>query len=285
MSETPFFFTRDDARLFGLLHRPESGAARTGFVLSHPFAEEKLWSHRTFVSAARALAAAGHPVLRFDYTGAGDSSGFAPDTSLETHLADLAAATRALAERVPGLERIGLVGLRFGATLAALTMERAVDASAGAAYPAALRGGPLVLWDPILDGTAWLQDVMRADLAAQLASLGKVVHTREALTARVREGGIVNIDGYELGRDLFVSCDRKDLLDTAPKRHGGPVLVVPIAPPGKLKPRPDLEALAAAYAHGSVRGVEEQPFWREIKQFYGKAPALQALTLDWLGTA
>lgn len=285
MSETPFFFPRDDARLFGLLHRPDGTASRTGFVLSHPFAEEKLWSHRSFVSAARALAAAGYPVLRFDYTGAGDSSGYAPDTSLETHLADLAATTRALAEQVPGLDRIGLIGLRFGATLAALTMERAADPAAGGTLPAALRSGPLVLWDPILDGAAWLQDVMRADLAAQLASLGKVVHTREALTARVLAGGIVNIDGYELGRDLFASCDRKDLLDTGPKRHAGPVLVVPIAPPGKLKPRADLEALAGSYARATVRAAEEQPFWREIKQFYGKAPALQALTLEWLAGA
>ena len=74
MSESPFFFPRGDARLFGVLHRPSGPVSRSGFVLSHPFAEEKLWSHRVFVSFARALAGRGLAVLRFDYAGAGDSS-------------------------------------------------------------------------------------------------------------------------------------------------------------------------------------------------------------------
>ena len=72
--EEPFIFRRDDVSLFGMLHKP-AGSPRLGFVTCHPFAEEKLWSHRVFVSAARALAQAGHAVLRFDFSGAGDSGG------------------------------------------------------------------------------------------------------------------------------------------------------------------------------------------------------------------
>ena len=48
---------------------------------------------------ARALAARGHPVLRFDYTGAGDSSGGSVETSLDTHIADLSAAIESLVRR------------------------------------------------------------------------------------------------------------------------------------------------------------------------------------------
>jgi uncharacterized protein len=278
MSETPFFFPRGDVRLFGVLHRPAGATPRTGFVLSHPFAEEKLWSHRVFVSLARALAERGHAVLRFDYSGAGDSAGTTLDTSLETHLADLGAAVGTLAEREPGLERVGLVGLRLGATFAALAMERAADGS----LPAALRTGPLVLWEPVVDGAAYIQDVMRSNLSAQLASFGKVVETREVLQQRILEGGSVNIDGYELGRDLFVSCHRPDLLPTSAKAHEGPTLITPIAPARKQKPRADLEALAAGYPRSRVIAADEEPFWREIKQFYGRAERLQALTLDWL---
>jgi len=75
--------------------------------MSHPFAEEKLWSHRVFVSFARALAERGYPVLRFDYMGAGDSSGTTPETSLQTHLDDLRAAVEVLLARQPQLERVG----------------------------------------------------------------------------------------------------------------------------------------------------------------------------------
>lgn len=278
MSETPFFFPRGEVRLFGVLHHPAGTTSRSGFVLSHPFAEEKLWSHRVFVSLARALAARGHAVLRFDYTGAGDSGGTTLDTSVETHLEDLAAAIRALEERETALDTIGLVGLRLGATFAALAMERAADGS----LPASLRAGPLVLWEPVVDGAAYIQDVMRSNLSAQLASFGKVIETREALQQRILGGGSVNIDGYELGRDLFQSCHRSDLLPPGPKTHSGPTLITPIAPARKQKARADLDALAASYPQSHVLAADEEPFWREIKQFYGRAERLQTLTLDWL---
>ena len=84
--ETPFFFKTESRRLFGVLHLPEAGSPGTrAIVMSHPFGEEKLWSHRVFVSCARALAARGYTVLRFDYTGAGDSTGDTADTSLDMH--------------------------------------------------------------------------------------------------------------------------------------------------------------------------------------------------------
>lgn len=280
MTESPYFLARETARLFAMLHGATAPVSRTGFVLSHPFAEEKLWSHRVFVSLARALAARGHPVLRFDYTGAGDSSGGSGETSLETHVADLSAAVESLAERTPGLERIGIIGLRLGATIGALVAERA----AAGTGPTIIQGAPLVLWDPVLDGASYLQEVLRANLSAQLATHGRVIETREAMSLRILGGGVVNVDGYEIGAPLFASLGSPGPLTPEPKQHAGPVLVVPISPPGKPpKPQPALEALASAYTRGATRAVEEHQFWREIKQFYGRAEQLQTATLEWLG--
>lgn len=278
--ERPFFFARRETRLFGLLHEPATPGARLGFVLSHPFAEEKLWSHRVLVTFARALAARGHPVLRFDYAGAGDSGGETAETSLDSHLDDLRAAVGTLEAMVPGLERIGLVGLRLGASFAALLAEQAAAGTASAV----LRDAPLVLWDPVVDGAAYLQEVLRANLSAQLASHGKVIETREVMSQRIADGGVVNVDGYEIARPLFGSIGVSPLLRTEGLQHRGPTLVVAIATPGKPpKPQPVLDALASAYLNGERRSVEEHQFWREIKQFYGAAARLQGATLDWLG--
>lgn len=278
MHELPFFFPRDREKLYGILHRPAEPRSNTGFVLCHPLAEEKLWSHRVFVSIARTLAARGHAVLRFDFTGAGDSSGWTADSSLDTHVADLAAAVREIAAREPALERIGLIGLRLGASVAALLAEHPT-----VELPAALRTGPLVLWDPVLDGAAYLQDIMRTNLSGQLASFGKVIETREAMQARIESGGCVDIDGYELAKALFESCNQPALLAATPKRHAGRALLVHVAPARRQKPRPDLDALAASYGRGEVVTVDEQPFWREVKEFYGRANRLEAATLEWLG--
>lgn len=284
MTEVPFYFARGGERLFGVLHEPNAPRVRTGFVLSHPFAEEKLWSHRVMVSLARALALRGHPVLRFDYMGAGDSSGTTDQTTLDTHLADLRAAISTLEQRMPGVERIGLVGLRLGAAFAARLAESAVERVNNGSALARVRGAPLIMWDPVLDGAGYLQEVLRTNLSAQLATYGKVVETREVMVQRIRAGGSVNVDGYEIARALYESLSSPGLVGTDRKRHDGPVLVLPILPPGKpAKPQPALGELVATYARGTLLPVEEHQFWREIKQFYGEAPKLQAATLDWLG--
>lgn len=275
VAETPFFFAREDARLFGILHSPQGPAKPLAFVMSHPFGEEKLWSHRVFVSCARALAERGYAVLRFDYFGAGDSSGMSGDTSLASHRADLQAAIRTLEQRLPTVQRIGLIGLRLGASFAASLLE------AGAESPR-LRSAPLVLWDPILDGDAYFQELLRSNLSTQLAVYGKVVDNREVLTARIRAGGTVNVDGYEIGKDLLESCGVNTLLTTEAKRHDGPTLVVQIAATEAIKERADLKALAASYSQGTLLRAAEQPFWREIKPFYPRASQLQEATLRWL---
>jgi dienelactone hydrolase len=273
MIEEPFFFRRDGERLFAMLHRPPADkppSSAPGFVLSHPFGEEKLWSHRVFVSVARALAARGHSVLRFDYMGSGDSSGMTPATDLSTHLADLRAAIAALRARRGSDGPVGLLGLRLGATFAALAAEEgACD-------------GPLVLWDPILDGDAYFLELLRSNLSTQLAVYGKVQETREVLQEKIRGGTSVNVDGYEIGKALFESCARADLLQPVARRHSGPALVVQIAANDKAKAREDLAALAQHYNAGTAAVAVEQPFWREIKPFCGRAPNLERVTLDWL---
>ena len=69
MIETPFFFNNKDIQLFGVIHEPAQPVKNLAWVLCHPFAEEKLWSHRVYVNLARTLAKSGYTVLRFDYRG------------------------------------------------------------------------------------------------------------------------------------------------------------------------------------------------------------------------
>jgi exosortase A-associated hydrolase 2 len=276
--EEPFIFKRGAVPLFGMLHRP-AGQPRFGLVTCHPFGEEKLWSHRAFVSMARALAADGVAVLRFDFTGAGDSGGASTDASLDVYLQDLAAAVAELERRVPGIPSIGLLGLRLGASVAALLAERAAaDDSL-----ASLRGAPLVLWDPVVDGAAHFQELLRINLTTQVAAYGKVVETREALQERIRAGDAVNVDGYDIAKPLFESCALPRLLTADPKRHAGPAFVLQIAANDKVPERADLAALSGAYPAGSFGRAHEQPFWREIKPFYGRAANLQRATQEWLG--
>ena len=272
--EHPGFIEGYRSRLFSFLHEPEPGPPRLAFVLSHPFGEEKLWSHRTFVSFARGLAASGHAVLRFDYMGAGDSDGDLRDSSMESHMGDLRAAITHLRTRLGPKCRIGVVGLRFGATIAALLADRS------AAEP--LVDGPLVLWDPITNGDAYMQELLRSHLSTQLAVYGRVVEGRESLKERIARGESVNLDGYELAAPLFDSCSNRELLPRSPHAFSGRTLVIQISPPGVERARADLADLAGGYTQGTLATCTEDAFWREIRPFYGRAENLQRETFAWL---
>jgi pimeloyl-ACP methyl ester carboxylesterase len=143
----PFYFGTSQEQLFGAYHAPEGRAARTGaVVLCHPLGHEYLRAHRAFRNLAAALAGQGFHVLRFDYFGSGDSGGDADQTTIDRCLADLSTAIQELKD-ISGASRVSLIGLRMGATLAALaaTGRRDIDR--------------LILWDPVPDGRTYVEEL------------------------------------------------------------------------------------------------------------------------------
>lgn len=106
---------------FGWLYQPRpiaGGHRRSGVVLCPPLGHEALWLHQTIRSLSDRLAARGFAVLRFDYAGTGDSIdiGGLVDPG---RWVDEAVEAVSFLRRASGVERFALVGLRFGATVAA----------------------------------------------------------------------------------------------------------------------------------------------------------------------
>jgi exosortase A-associated hydrolase 2 len=266
MTETPIFFPGPRGRLFGVLHEARGTGSGEPFVLCHPLGEEKLWSHRVFVSFARLLAAAGHGVLRFDYAGNGDSDGEFADCSLASLRADVAAAAGEIRRRT-STETISMLGLRSGATIASLVAEE-------------LEVSRLILWAPVVDGARYMQDLLRINLSTQIAMFKEVRHDREALVAQMRGGQTVNVDGYELAFALYEGMSGVNLAAN-PKKFAGRCLIVPVdRNPGP--PDAELQRLAATYANTTLAPAQEEPFWKEIARFYDQAPNLFAVTRAWM---
>jgi len=93
-------------------------AALTAVVVVVGGPQYRVGSHRQFVHLSRVLAAAGYPVLRFDYSGMGDSSGEQRDFLQAT--ADIGTAIDALQRELPTVKRVVLWGLCDGASAALL---------------------------------------------------------------------------------------------------------------------------------------------------------------------
>lgn len=140
-----FFFGPPERQLFGYHHVPR-GTPTGAAVLCPPWAREYQYAHRAFHFLAKRLAARGCHVLRFDYSGTGDSWGASTEANTERWAEDIALAVGEL-RTMSGLEHVDLVGLRVGAFLAA---------QATADIPGVRR---IVLWDPIMEGEAWLREL------------------------------------------------------------------------------------------------------------------------------
>jgi exosortase A-associated hydrolase 1 len=125
--ETVLTFACGSETLMGIVSHP--GAAATardiGVVIVVGGPQYRAGSHRQFVLLSRALAAAGFPVLRFDYRGMGDSAGEQRD--FEHVSDDIAAAIAALQGAVPEACRVVLWGLCDGASAALLYLHERPD--------------------------------------------------------------------------------------------------------------------------------------------------------------
>ena len=272
MEERPFFFNSGNHRLFAILHLPVSKPfLDEGFVFCSPFAEEKLWTHRVFVSFARALCNIGYPVLRFDYMGHGDSTGHFEDTSIASRLADIKNAIAALKSETQGIRKINLLGLRLGALLAALTAENEKDIHR------------LILWEPISDGSKYIKELLRINMATQSAVLKEIRNNSDALIDSMRNGGSVNIDGYEIKWPLYEQLISIDL-NNRKMEFNGPVLAVQMNRKLGMGTR-RIQIFNSLYPIIEVQEAEEQPFWKEIKEYYSEAPNLFNTTLEWLKTS
>jgi uncharacterized protein len=197
----PFFFGTSERRLFGI-YEPAgaSSTAQRAAILCYPWGAEYLYAHRTLRQLALKLSRVGFHTLRFDYYGTGDSGGEAVDTDLAGCEADLETAIEELTE-ISGLAKVTVIGLRLGGAIAARVALRCSVIEA------------LVLWDPIVFGTEYLN------------SLGEPSNTKRPLQAQgfpltermLSQLGTLDLSELTLKlqpRTLFLATEQLSSLDT-----------------------------------------------------------------------
>lgn len=115
--ESAFFFECEEDALPGILTLPVD-ATSVGVLIVVGGPQYRVGSHRQFVQLSRAFAEAGVACMRFDCRGMGDADG--EPRAFDELGQDIHAALAAFRDRVPGLQRVVLLGLCDGATAAAL---------------------------------------------------------------------------------------------------------------------------------------------------------------------
>lgn len=267
--EEPFFFGEGDERIFAFSHLSTT-PARATIVMCHAFAEEKLWSHRVYVTFAREMAQAGFNVLRFDTRGEGDSALNFEQTSIETRVADTLRAVDVARERNSSGLRVVLLGHRLGGTIAAVAQSRAQGRVDG-----------VVVWDPILDGEDYFGQLLRSNLTTQMATQGKVTRTRDALVKAILEGEAVVVDGYGLTASMYREMSALQWAKL-PELLKVPSLVLEVPKGEQAAPSAPLAAMSSGRPQLQLALATEPPFWRETRQFHRRAAGFTQATLEWL---
>lgn len=262
-NETSGYLPGPGGDLYGTLHLPERPATDTAVVLVEPFGEEKKCAYRLLVRLARALAACGIPVLRFDLSGTGDS----PGEHAQADYAGWCAEVRAAADFVrqqAGISAWCPIGVRFGALPA---LQAAADLAPRA----------MVLLEPVLSGNEFLRDLERRQKIKDMMS-GQRDDTGADAASRWQAGETVDFGGVAVSAGLagqLAEVEAGNLVgDLAPACA---LQVIRVSGSAKLPPA--WQPLVDAAKQTTV--VADKPFWGQL-EYYESDAVIDAI-LPFLG--
>lgn len=253
-----------------LVFRTTPTGASAGTVIFAPslFAEFQR-NYRREVLLARAVAAAGLATIRFHYRGTGNSVGAETVPTLDTMAEDILE----VAEEY-GDGQVAVVATRVAA-LAAARARNKVDI-------------PVALWEPVIDGRRWVEEVVKACLAREVAAGGEV--TADEIRGRWDTHGVVYAIGEAVPAAIVEQIAGEQLLDAM----GGTAEIQLIQMARNDRIRPAMERLRAGFADRGVAAdvlpiVGHQVWWLNLggDQFdpIEQEPATSALSagvVDWL---
>lgn len=194
--EQHVFIKSKQQSLSAVLHIPQ-GERSPGVILCHGFMGNKIGQHRLFVKTARRLADKGFAVLRFDYSGCGDSTGDHADLSLHRQIMETKDAISFMDNHPLVMKgNLTVLGLSMGAGVAALTASRDN------------RVNRLILWAPVARPFEDLLSIVGYDHMNKTIKLGSS-----------------DFNGFELGQEFFESLRTTNPLEEI-KNYDGDCFII-----------------------------------------------------------
>lgn len=179
----PLLFGDTERPLYGVYHAPIEDALASnvkGVVMFAGFGNEAIVAYSFFRQLAARVQRYGAHVLRFDYLGTGDSWGDDDTFSLQQAITDGYAAATELNE-LAAPDKLIFIGMRLGANVA-LELANQIPSVDG-----------LVLINPILDGSSYLQEITHRDVVSPMYDGAKCIPGETTVAS----------DGFALSPALF----------------------------------------------------------------------------------
>lgn len=179
--------------MFGMFHWPNtsSSSPKTPVVICPPYGWEYFKTHWALRNLARLLWEEGHPVLRFDYRGTGDSIGGPESLTIDGMIEDISLAIDEMLGAA-GAAKVHLIGLRLGAPLAVLAADES-------------RVEAITLWDPVTSGAAHLGELSEMNLeffSKESRKIARMIKPDELLGSHYPHDLRMGIEAIDLHRSL-----------------------------------------------------------------------------------
>ncbi len=245
--------SKSGAPLSAFVHLPQNpiGAA----LVCNAFAEERKGCLKPLVDFSRRLAADGIAVLRFDYSGCGDSTGIFGEGGLDSWRDDIAVAAEALSKLAPNGAPLFWIGARGGAMLMLDCVNRVPAGSAPSA---------LLFWDPV-DGASFMKQLLQRNRVNTMIAYGKAKLSSSEIEAAWQSGESVDLDGYLFPSKLV--SDLRNLGCVPISKTGTDPENLPSGLVLKLGTDPkSADAIIGVCPHFEQQAVRLPPFWNTIGQ-------------------
>ena len=191
----PFYFGDSDKQLYGVYDPPRSQTHNdAGVLLCYPVGQEYMRSHWAYRQLISQLCRAGMHCMRFDYYGTGDSAGMLYDAGLDQWQSNISTGLTELKD-ISGISKVSLVGLRFGAALAASAPVKSH------------RVRKLVLWDPVVTGTTYIENLRRMHKERL-----KPLHD---IRTKCELQGVEELIGFRFSDNMITQIEAVNLLETS----------------------------------------------------------------------
>lgn len=212
-----------------------------GIVLCPAHGHEFIQFHRAFRQLALQLSRSGYPVLRFDFSGCGDSEGDEGVWSLERWNEDLVVAIEEVKQHAR-TSRVALIGLRLGASIALTVASSREDVDT------------LVLWDPVVSGSGYLRE-QRAQHARMLGYAHVIPQA---------DGAAHEVLGFALPEAFAAELES---LDTATLRESPAARALIVESNAEVDQAPLSEQLAALGTKAERQEFQDPHLWSWVEDF------------------
>ncbi len=194
----PQYLKGTQGDLFSLFAAPKD-KDQTIFLFLPSFAEELNRCRVMVAMQARQLVAQGYGCLLLDYYGTGDSQGDFSENHWDQWEKDVDSAYRWLQSQ--GYHHVALWGLRLGAMLAL---------SCAVKQPERYR--KILLWQPVIDGSAFMTQFLRLRIA-MLMDRGLKKETALEMRAMLQTGSSIEVAGYEITAQMVRGIDAQKMIE------------------------------------------------------------------------